>query len=308
MNLKYRFDLTKNQACFRYGDTETACSFTEVVQQVGQLAANLPVISDLADKAVERIRKGIKEKGLLEAVQTYKGAGYNGAFSAFLLDSIYEYALYHNDEFMRLMLKTVGGYLRDEVQPGFAQLRRLLTAFPAGAMPEMDGFSLFQQVHTGVIDGQIWYTTVFPCNAFLLMFRDVLNTTGTAICACSVCGELFCGKTGEDCCGDKECVKLHDSADPYLRKKELSAISDTVGTRVRSIRAQLRDICGTEQAVLEFNEYANPLKDALIAKVKLLRGKDASVKEIRRLQREKESLYDRLNEKRKEIIAKYGAF
>ncbi len=157
-----------------------------------------------------------------------------------------------------------------------------------------------------MIGNQVWYSSDLPCNAFLLMFRDVLNTNGTAICACMVCGECFCGKPGDDYCGDKECVKFHDSADPYLRKKELSAISDTAGTRVRSIRAQLRDICGTEQAVLDVNAFANPLKDALIAKVKLLRGTDASVKEIRRLQKEKESLYDRLNEKRKEIIEEYG--
>lgn len=104
------------------------------------MAANLPVINDLADKAEERIRKGTKEKGLHEAVQNYKDAGYNGVFCVFLLDSIYEYALYHNEEIMRIKLKTVGGHMKDQVQPGFEQLRRLLTAFPAGTAPELDGF------------------------------------------------------------------------------------------------------------------------------------------------------------------------
>ena len=46
----------------------------------------------------------------------------------------YEYALYHNEEIMRIKLKTVGGHLKDQVQPGFEQLRRLLTVFPAGRL------------------------------------------------------------------------------------------------------------------------------------------------------------------------------
>ncbi len=306
MHLQFRFEPAQKAVYFRADNTETTCSFTEAVQQVKQLAANLPVISDLADKAEERIRKGTKEKVLLEAVKTYKDAGYNGSFSAFLLDSIYEYALYHNDEFMRLMLKTVGGYLRDEVQPGFAQLRKLLTAFPAGMMPEIDGFFLIQPVSAEVIGGQIWYTSVFPCNAFLLMFRDVLNTTGIAICTCTVCGELFCGKPEEDCCDDSDCKKYLEGTDPYQKKKDLSAISDTVAGRVRSIRHELREMCGTEQAVIEFNAFANPKKDYIIERVKMLRATDAPFKAIRHLQKEKETLYDELNAKKDEIIAKYS--
>ncbi len=129
---KFRFDPAKSAVHFRADETETECSFTQAVQQINQLAANLPVINDLADKAEDRIRKGTKEKGLHEAVQNYKDAGYNGAFCVFLLDSIYEYALYHNEEIMRIKLKTVGGHMKDQVQPGFEQLRQLLTAFPAG--------------------------------------------------------------------------------------------------------------------------------------------------------------------------------
>ena len=32
---------------------------------------------------------------------------------------------------MRIKLKTVGGHMKDQVQHGFEQLRRLLTVFPA---------------------------------------------------------------------------------------------------------------------------------------------------------------------------------
>ena len=306
MNLKFRFEPAKAIIYFRTDDTETTCSFTEAVQQINQLAANLPVINDLTDRAEERIRKGTKEKGLREAVQTYKDAGYNGSFSAFLLDSIYKYALFHNDEVMRIKLKTVSGHIKDQVQPGFEQLRKLLTVFPAGKAPELDGFSLFQPVYAVIINGQVWYCSDFPCNALLLMFRDVLNTTGTAICTCTVCGEIFCGKSGEVCCGDADCKKYLDNSDPFQKKKDLSAISETVAGRVRSIRHELRDICGTEQAVLEFNSFANSKKAYIIEKVKMLRSTDAPAKAIRQLQKEKDTLYDELNEKRKEIIAKYS--
>ena len=97
-----------------------------------------------------------------------------------------------------------------------------------------------------------------------------------------------------------------ESSDPYQKQKDLSSISDTVGIRVRNIRSQLRDICGTEQAVLDFNEFANPRKEKIINKVQLLRQTDAPVKAIRQLQKEKAALYDELNAKRDEIIAKYS--
>ena len=77
MELKFRLEPAKMIIHFRTDDTETTCSFSEAVQRINKLVANLPVISDLANKAEERIRKGTKEKGLLEAVQTYKDAGYN---------------------------------------------------------------------------------------------------------------------------------------------------------------------------------------------------------------------------------------
>lgn len=306
MDLKFRYEPEKTTILFREDDTETTCSFNKALQQINQLAANLPVINDLADKAEERIRKGTKEKGLLEAVQTYKAAGYNGSFSAFLLDSIYEYALFHNNEVMRIKLKTVSGYIKDQVQPGFEQLRRLLTTFPAGKAPKLDGFSLFQPVHAEVIGGQIWYSSDFPCNAFLLMFRGVLNMTDTAICTCTVCGEFFCSKPEEVCCGDSDCKKYLESTAPFQKKKDLSSISDTVAGRIRSMRHELREMCGTEQAVIEFNAFANPKKDYIIEKVKMLRATDAPIKAIRQLQKEKESLYDNLNAKKDEIIAKYS--
>ena len=62
MNLKFRFDLTKSTVHFLADDTETECSFTQTVQQINQLAANLPAINDLADKAEERDPKGNKRK------------------------------------------------------------------------------------------------------------------------------------------------------------------------------------------------------------------------------------------------------
>ncbi len=306
MNLQFRFDPEKSVIHFLADDAETECTFTQAVQQINQLAANLPVINDLADKAEDRIRKGTKEKGLHEAVQNYKDAGYNGAFCVFALDSIYAYALYHNEEIMRIKLKTVGGHLKEQVQPGLEQLRRLLTAFPAGALPNLDGFSLFQPIQAEVISGQTWYSSLFPCNAFLLMFRDMLQMTGSAVCTCTVCGDYFCGKPNGNCCGNPDCRKYLESSEPYQKQKDLSSISDTVGIRVRNIRSQLREICGTEQAVVDFNEFANPRKEKIIAKVQLLRKTDAPIKLIRQLQKGKAALYDGLKAKRNEIIAKYS--
>ena len=307
MNLKFRFDLAKSAIHFRADDTETQCSYTQTVQQINQLAANLPVINDLADKAEERIRKGTKEKGLLEAVQNYKDAGYNGAFCVFLLDSIYEYALYHNEEIMRIKLKTVGGHIKDQVQPGFEQLRRLLTAFPAGTAPELDGFSLFQPVHAEVIGGQIWYSSDSPCNALLLMFRGVLNMTDTAICTCAVCGELFCGTANDECCGNPDCKKYLESSEPYQKKEDLSVITRCFSGRIRSIRHELREICETEEAVTEFNDFSKPLQTYVTSTVRAMRIADVPIMKIRKFKSEVDRLYDRLNAKRKEIIAEYGS-
>ena len=62
MNLRFHFDPAKSVIHFRIDDTETECSFTQAVQQINQLAANLPVINDLANKAEDRIRKGTKKR------------------------------------------------------------------------------------------------------------------------------------------------------------------------------------------------------------------------------------------------------
>ena len=305
MNLRFRFDPAKSVIHFRADDTETECTFTQAVQQINQLAANLPVINDLANKAEDRIRKGTKEKGLHEAVQNYKDAGYNGAFCVFVLDSIYEYALYHNEEIMRIKLKTVGGHMKDQVQPGFEQLRRLLTAFPAGTMPELDGFSLFQPVQAEIIGGQTWYSSVFPCNAFLLVFRDMLQMTGSAVCTCTVCGDYFCGKPNDNCCGNPDCKKYLESSEPYQKKEDLSAITRCFSGRIRSIRHELREICETEVAVTEFNEFSKPLQTYVTSTVRALRIDDAPVMKIRKFKSEVDKLYDELNAKRKEIISKY---
>ena len=305
MKLRFRFDLGKYAVHFLADETETECSFTQAIQQINQLAANLPVINDLADKAEERIRKGTKEKGLHEAVRNYKDAGYNGAFCVFLLDSIYEYALYHNEEIMKIKLKTVGSHIKDQVQPGFEQLRRLLTAFPAGTAPELDGFSLFQPVQAEIIGEQTWYSSVFPCNAFLLMFRDMLQLTGSAVCTCTVCGDYFCGKAGDDCCGNPDCRKYLESSEPYQKKEDLSAITRCFSGRIRSIRHELREICETEVAVTEFNEFSKPLQTYVTSTVRALRIDDAPVMKIRKFKSEVDKLYDELNAKRKEIISKY---
>ena len=305
MNLKFRFDPAKSVIRFRADDAETECTFTQAVQQINQLATNLPVINDLADKAEDRIRKGTKEKGLHKAIQNYKDAGYNGAFCVFVLDSIYEYALYHNEEIMRIKLKTVGGHLKDQVQPGFEQLRRLLTAFPAGTMPELNGFSLFQPVRADIIGGQIWYSSIFPCIALLLMFRDMLQMTGSAVCTCTVCGDYFCGKAGDDCCGNPDCRKYLESSEPYQKKEDLSAITRCFSGRIRSIRHELREICETEVAVTEFNEFSKPLQTYVTSTVRALRIDDAPVMKIRKFKSEVDKLYDELNAKRKEIISKY---
>lgn len=307
MDLKFRFEPEKTTILFREDDTETTCSFNKAVQQINQLAANLLVINDLADKAEERIRKGTKEKGLLKAVQTYKDAGYNGSFSAFLLDSIYEYAVFHNNEVMRIKLKTVSGYVKEHVLPGFEQLRKLLTAFPAGRAPKLNRFTLFQPVYAEVIGGQIWYGSDFPCNALLLMFRDVLNTTETAICTCAVCGEVFCGKPNDDCCGNPDCKKYLDSSEPYQKKEDLSAITRCFSGRIRSIRHELREICETEDAVTEFNKFSKPLQTHVTSTVRALRISDAPVMKIRKFKSEVDRLYDEMNTKRKEIIAVYEA-
>lgn len=307
MNLKFRFDPVKSAIHFRIDDTETECSFTQAVQQINQLAANLPVINDLADKAEDRIRKGTKEKGLHEAVQNYKDAGYNGAFSVFLLDSIYEYALYHNEEIMRIKLKTVGGHMKDQVQPGFEQLRRLLTAFPAGTAPELDGFSLFQPIQVEIIGGQTWYSSVFPCNAFLLMFRDMLQMIGSAVCTCTVCGDYFCGKAGDDCCGNPDCKSFLETTDPYKKKNELSALVRNFSGRIRQHRCNIVQICESAQAVEEFNAFATPMQESVKTRAKTMKITDAPIRDILKLRNEiKNKLYDELNEKKHEILAKYG--
>lgn len=206
---------------------------------------------------------------------------------------------------MRVKLKTVGGHMNDHVQPGFEQLRRLLTAFPAGTTPELDGFSLFQPVHAEVIGGQIWYSSDFPCTALLLMFRDALNTTGKAICTCNVCGELFCGKVNDDCCVNPECKKYLESSEPYQKKEDLSAITRCFSGRIRSIRHELREICETEDAATEFNEFSKPLQTYVTSTVKALRIADAPVMKIRKFKSEVDRLYDELNAKKHEIVGKY---
>jgi hypothetical protein len=307
MNLRFRVDPAKSVIHFRIDDTETVCSFTQAVQQINQLAANLPVINDLVDKAEDRIRKGTKEKGLHEAVQNYKDAGYNGAFCAFVLDSIYDYALYHNEEIMRIKLKTVGGHLKDQVQPGFEQLRRLLTAFPAGTTPGLNGFSLFQSVQAEIIEGQTWYSSLFPCNAFLLMFRDVLQMIGSAVCTCTVCGEYFCGKPQHDCCTNPDCKKYLEMTDPYQKKNELSALVRNFSCRVRQHRCNIVQICESAQAVEEFNAFATPMQNSVKARAKTMKLTDAPIRDILKLKNEiKNKLYVELNDKKYEIIAKYG--
>ena len=307
MKLRFRFDLNKYAVHFLADDTETECSFTQAVQQINQLATNLPVINDLADKAEDRIRKGPKEKGLLEAVRNYKDAGYNGAFCAFVLDSIYEYALYHNDETMHLKLKTVGGHMKEQVQPGFEQLRRLLTAFPAGILPNLDGFSLFQPVMAEIIGGQTWYSSVVPCNALLLMFRDMLQLTNTVVCTCTVCGDFFCGKTGDDCCSNPDCKTFLETTDPYKKKNELSALVRNFSGRIRQHRCNIVQICESAQAVEEFNVFATPMQESVKARAKMMKATDAPIRDILKLKNEiKDKLYDELNEKKHEILAKYG--
>ena len=307
MKLRFRFDLNKYAVHFLADDTETECSFTQAVQQINQLAANLPVINDLANKAEDRIRKGTKEKGLLEAVQNYKDAGYNGAFCAFVLDSIYEYALYHNEEIMRIKLKTVGGHMKDQVQPGFEQLRKLLTAFPAGTRPNLDGFSLFQPVMAEIIGGQTWYSSVFPCNALLLMFRDMLQLTGLVVCTCTVCGDYFCGKAGGDCCSNPDCKAFLETTDPYKKKTELSALVRNFSGRIRQHRCNIVQICESAQAVEEFNAFATPMQNSVKARAKTMKLTDAPIRDILKLKNEiKGKLYDELNEKKYEILAKYG--
>ena len=307
MKLRFRFDLSKYALHFLADDTETECSFTQAVQQINQLAANLPVINDLVDKAEDRIRKGTKEKGLHEAVQNYKDAGYNGAFCVFVLNSIYEYALYHNEEIMRIKLKTVGGHLKDQVQPSFEQLRRLLTAFPAGTMPELDGFVLFQSVQAEVIGGQIWYSSDFPCTALLLMFRDMLQMIGSAVCTCTVCGDYFCGKAGEDCCTNPDCIKYLEMTDPYQKKNELSALVRNFSCRVRQHRCNIVQICESAEAVEEFNAFAKPMQNSVKARAKTMKATGAPIRDILKLRNEiKNKLYDELNEQKHEILAKYG--
>ena len=307
MNLKFRFDLSKYAVLFLADDTETECSFTQTVQQIIQLAANLPVINDLADKTIPRIRKGPKEKGLLEAVQNYKDAGYNGAFCVFLLNSIHEYAVFHNDETMHIKMRTIGGHIKEFVQPGFEQLRKLLTAFPAGIAPGLDGFSLVQPVQAEIIDGHTWYSSELPCNAFLLMFRDMLQQTGSAVCTCTVCGDYFCGKPQDDCCTNPDCKKYLETTDPYQKKNELSALVRNFSCRIRQHRCNIVQICESAQAVEEFNAFATPTQNSVKTRAQTMKATDAPIRDILKLKNEiKNKLYDELNNKKYEILAKYG--
>ena len=135
----------------------------------------------------------------------------------------------------------------------------------------------------------------------------MLHLTGSAVCTCTVCGDYFCGKAEDDCCGNPECKKYLESSEPYQKKEDLSAITRCFSGRIRSIRHELREICETEDAVTEFNEFSKPLQTYVTSTVKALRIADAPVMKIRKFKSEVDRLYDELNAKRKEIIAEYGA-
>ena len=58
---------------------------------------------------------------------------------------------------------------------------------------------------------------------------------------------------------------------------------------------------------MEFNAFAKPKQAYVVEKVKELRSNDAPVREIRRLKKEVERLYDEMNDMKKRVITKYRA-
>ena len=307
MNPKYHFDAANARIYFLTDEGETACSFHEAVRQIHHLAENLPSLEPVIAKAKERIRKETNEMQLLTAIQNSKDAGLSGAFFSFLYESLHQYAILHNVRYVRkITLETVDTYINRCNAPEFEELADLLKVF-GGTDPEFYPNELpsFSTIQAEVRSGDTYYSSEFSVNAFLLMFRDVLRSTGLSVCECPVCGDLFCSTKADICCGNPECRQYLETASPTQKKDDLADISKKFSNRVRKHRSDIRNACSAAEAVLEFDAFAKPKQAYVVEKVKELRRNDAPVREIRRLKKEVGRLYDEMNDMKKRVITKY---
>lgn len=308
MNPKYHFDAANARICFLTDEGKTACSFHEAVRQIHLLAENLPSLEPVIAKAKERIRKETNEMQLLTAIQNSKDAGFSGAFFSFLYESLHQYAILHNVRYVRkITLETVDTYINRCNAPEFEELADLLKVF-GGTDPEFFPNELpsLSTIQAEVRSGDTYYSSEFSVNAFLLMFRDVLRSTGLSVCECPVCGELFCGTKEDTCCGSAECRHYLETASPTQKKDDLADISKKFSNRVRKHRSDIRDACSAAEAVLEFDAFAKPKQAYVVEKVKELRRTDAPVKDVLKLKKEVKHIYEEMNEVKKRIAAQYG--
>jgi hypothetical protein len=243
MNPKFRFDLAISHIIFLSDDGKTVCSFDDVLIQIHQMAENLSIVDAVTEKAKERITKQAAEMDLLTEIQQYKDAGFTGAFYNFLFESIHQYSVEQNPRCVKATKANhpPQEYIEKFNIPKFEALKTSLQTFL-----QMDtGFfpSQLLSVHdmqADVLAGDTYYSADLSCNAFLVMFRDMLLSMGMSICKCSVCGKAFCGKSGDFYCGSPACTQYLKEEKPK-QKNDLSKISKNFSLYVRQYRYKIRE-------------------------------------------------------------------
>ena len=308
MNPEFRFDLADRQIIFLTDEGESAVTFDEALRQINLFAANPAMLQNLDAKVAERIVEGNTNTSLEDTIHIYIGSGYSGAFFSFLYQSILQYALLHNKRYIKkITLERVRTYIKKNVISEQEQLPKLLAAFSKSDQEYCASLpNSVPVIRAAVHDENIFYSSDFPVVSFLTIFRDVLYSMRLTIRVCTVCGDVFCGAANDNCCGSKECEEYLENASATQKKDDLADISRKFSNRVRKHRSDIRDSCYVAEAVLEFDAYAKPKQEYIVEKVKELRANDAPVKEIRLLKKEVKRIYAEMNERKKEIIVKYG--
>ena len=308
MNPVYRFELASKCIYFMVEDGEIVCSFKEAIRQINLLTANPTVLSNLYTRVEERIRLGEKYTDLANLIQLYKESGYTGAFFTFLYQSLSQFAIFHNQKYMKkITLERVKKHIQKHVAPELDELARMPATF-SKENTEFRPHSLpsLSKVYTEVLNDKIYYGSPLSVLAFLYMFRDILSSMHLTIRACTVCGELFCTAMDEKCCGSTDCKEFLETASPSHKKDTLSEITRKFSNRVRKHRSDIREACESAEAVLAFNAFASPKQEYVIEKARELRRTDAPNKQILQLKKEVKEIYTQINEKKKEILAQYS--
>ena len=309
MNPKFRFDFVNSRIVFLSDEGKTVCSFNEVLCQINELAEQIHILDDIFDNAKQRIVKQSNEKQFLATIHAYEREGFHGAFYSFLYESIHQYIIVENEKCVDAVTLLYGpqDYISDHNAPKFEELKFFLKTFmkmDVGFFPNQ--LPSTYTIQADVLSGDAHYSSDLSCNVFLIMFRDLLISTGTAVCVCTVCGDVFCGKPGDNCCGKSDCERYLNNADPKQKKTDLSKISKNFSLNIRQHRYRIKNKCTSPEAMQEFNAFTEPIQNHIIERVKELRTNDAPVKEIRELKMEVDQKYTEINEKAKEIMAKYS--